>query len=255
MTLKEIRESELLEYYALDLLTEKQRSEVEQYLVQYPDLNKDYLEIQQSLQSYAQSQGVAPKRDLKSDILNKVKPNIPPSNKNAPNADTSTLKYLIPILGLALLGATYFAWKTTNEYNDLQVQFEDYKTNCEEENIKNEQQVFALQQLTSPGNRSLKIEPTNQYPETDLILHTNNATRKNFIQVTNLPNISEGQAYQLWSLKRDTPPIPLTVFGENDASIIPIDFEEGTGTYAITIEQEGGAQTPNLDQLIGTVTL
>ena len=105
------------------------------------------------------------------------------------------------------------------------------------------------------ANRILNMTPTSGYPETQLLFHINTVDRQNFIQVQNLPGIAANQAFQLWSLKPGVDPIPLTVFKQGDDFIIPVDFEEGTGTYAITIEAEGGAQVPTLERLIGTVTV
>jgi len=45
----------------------------------------------------------------------------------------------------------------------------------------------------------------------------------------------------------------LTVFKKGDNYILPVDFEEGTQTYAITIEKAEGVQVPTLSRLIGTI--
>ena len=49
-------------------------------------------------------------------------------------------------------------------------------------------------------------------------------------------------------------PVPLDVF-QGDEKILEVAFEEGTETYAITIEPLGGQESSNLDNLIGTISV
>ena len=107
-------------------------------------------------------------------------------------------------------------------------------------------------QISSKRNTPIFFAATDNYSETKLILHYNPSDRRNYIQVSNLPTLEAGQAFQLWSLKDGVDPIPLTVFSKEDGDLIPVDFEEGTGTYAITIEKAGGVDSPTLTRLIGT---
>lgn len=47
----------------------------------------------------------------------------------------------------------------------------------------------------------------------------------------------------------------MDVFEFDGSQFIEVDFEENTNAYAITIEEKGGAQSPNLDMLIGVFSV
>jgi len=268
--LNEIRESGLIEYYVLGLLSDQEVKEVEGYLVQYPELQVDYFEIQRSIQAYAQTNGIEPKIGLENSILSTIREsgdqskvtsseNSKSSNerKEISNDNSSGLWKDFFLVGL-LLSTLFFAWKsntTSNSLDTLQTEFDALETQCDSIKDIQTQKIENFKKLSSHNNRTLDLTPTDRYKETSLLFHINNVEKQNFIQIKNVPSIASNQAFQLWSLKDGQDPIPLTVFKDGDDIVIPVDYEDGTGTYAITIEDENGAQSPTLSRLIGTVSV
>ena len=57
----------------------------------------------------------------------------------------------------------------------------------------------------------------------------------------------------MWSIKANQAPAPLNIFDIPEDGLVEVQFVEGTEVYAITIEPEGGRDTPTLENLIGTV--
>jgi hypothetical protein len=270
VNIKEIRESGMLEYYVLGLLSEQDAQKVEGFLVQYPELRFDHLEIQKSLQEYAKSEGVAPKRNLEKDIIKLIeakgaknlKPNnsganTPSKNNIASNSSDSRWFKNVLLFSLGALTAfsVWFAFDKNNDFDRLQREYEALEATCDSIQIYQDQKIKLYDELNNPNGKALEITPTDTYKKTSIIFHYNPIDKKNFIQIKNLPVIATNQAYQLWSLKDGVDPIPLTVFNQENGFIVPVDFEEGTGTYAITIEDEKGATVPTLTRLIGTVSV
>jgi len=272
VTVKEIRESGLLEYYVLGLLSEEEMLQVDRHLVDYPELKFDFLEIQKAVQAYAKAQGVVPKRNFEDDILRDIAENgakdvvnprsvnnqSPKANSSAQSKDNSGgMSGKIGFLMLAAFGllAAWWGWNNSNQYKSAQKELSALQSECDSLGIVQNRQIEQYELLISEGNQSLKIAPTDNYQETDLLFHFNPVQKQNFIQISNMPSIAANQAFQLWSLKDGVDPIPLTVFKNGNDLLIPVDFEEGTGTYAITIEDEAGALSPTLTRLIGTITV
>lgn len=268
MTVNDIRKSGLLEYYVLGLLSEAQLREVEGYLVEFPELQKDLLEIQGSMQIFAQKQGIAPTRSLKSDIIKNIRDEgskTPVESKmqtdkkeaaKSANNKSNIGNALAVVFALATLAAAYFAYNKYDENQNLESSYTVLQKECEEKESELLEKLEIFDALNNPKNKILTMTPTEGYQETDLIFHTNSESKKNYIQIRNLPEIADNQAFQLWSLKGgDSAPIPLTVFKDGDNYIVEVDFENGTGTYAITIEKEGGVESPTLSRLIGTVNV
>ena len=267
MNIEEIRESGMLEQYVLGLLSEQDVLKVQGYLSLYPTLQKDYLEIQLAIQNYAKSEGVVPRTNLEAAIkalvsaegsqvpVNK-KVQSSPSDSNAKSSGNSSnfgKKLFLFALGAMTMFSTWYAFQKHTENKDLQNSFNIIKKDCEDEQTRQNEVINQYEQLNNPSSKTLNFTPTDGYNETNLLFHFNPVDQQNYIQIKNLPAIAANQAFQLWSLKDGVDPIPLTVFKQGDNFIVPVDFEEGTGTYAITIEDENGASVPTLTRLIGTV--
>lgn len=73
MTDKEIRESGIIEYYALGLLTKQEEKSVANYIRVNPALKMDYIEIQNSLEALARSVKAPLKRDLIETIIQAIR--------------------------------------------------------------------------------------------------------------------------------------------------------------------------------------
>lgn len=260
MTLKEIRESGLLELYLIGSLDGSERSVVEKALVDYPELSEDLERIGGTLQGYAAAHSVEPSAQLKTRLMDQIS-----ETKSTTSAETSgtrkgssaNLSQLWP--GLAALLAIvcgvlgYLLNQAKNESNQIQTIHNNLEQTCDSLRQRNEIQFATLENLTNPNNLVIPVTPTEKYSSTDLYFHHNEVNRKNYVQIRNLPEIDNStQSFQLWSLKGSDPPIPLDVFQSDGSNLIEVAFVDATNVYAITIEPRGGSQSPTLDDLIGT---
>ena len=217
------------------------------------------MEIQKSLHVYAAAQGVKPLKDLSTDVIKTIKDNKGTENDHNPMSDRSSdqegwfggWKSLL-LSALIALGGLFFFLNVKGELDTLQKKYAVLQEDCDSISNSLHTRIDMYDQISSKRNTPIFFAATDNYSETKLILHYNPSDRRNYIQVYNLPTLEAGQAFQLWSLKDGVDPIPLTVFSKEDGDLIPVDFEEGTGTYAITIEKAGGVDSPTLTRLIGT---
>ena len=257
MTSKEIRESGLLELYALDEITDVNRKIVERAIAKDPDLLAELQQIDLALFNFAKVNGVEPSNSLKDEILENVrstKDNILPQTKEQKIPERRRSRMGSNWLLLSLLtGSLLFIGYQFNSIQGYEAQLQNTLADCDSlatVQSKNMEQLIAIQ---DPSNNFYAFTATEKYSSTDIILLSNTSSEKNFLKIDNLPELNANQTFKLWSLKADQDPIPLTVFVGERGAIIPLDFEEGTSTYAVTIEQQGGALVPNLEQLIATV--
>lgn len=260
MTSKEIRESGLLELYALNEITDVNRKIVETAIAKDPDLLAELQQIDRALFNFAEANGVEPSSSLKDEILENVRSNVSkdiPSNKmeqKVPERRRSRSGSSWLLLSL-LVGSMLFIGYQFNSIQGYQAQLQSTLADCDSLATVQSQNMEQLMAIQDPSNNFYAFTATEKFSSTDIILLSNTSSEKNFLKIDNLPEITANQSFQLWSLKPDQDPIPLTVFVGEKGAIIPLDFEEGTSTYAITIEQKGGALVPNLEQLIATVNV
>lgn len=249
MSLNDIRESGLLELYVLGELSTHDRAEVEAAILKYPELKQEIKEIENAFFQYSNFiKEKAPSKVL-DNLLNQTSDS---EDKSMPKSNNNFLSW---ILGGLLLISSYFIFNLYNESTDLSETLEKERIECEEEKENSEYNKKLLEFLSNPNNELIQVSPTERFANTQLLLFSNPDQKKNILQVQNLPTLANNQSFQLWSLKGNQAPIPMDVFEDSDNKFIELGFEENTNTYAITIEQSGGAQSPNLDMLIGVFNL
>jgi anti-sigma-K factor RskA len=252
--LEEIRSSGLLELYVLDQLSPAEKAEVETHLGMYPELRKDLNEIERSFEVFAASAAIQPPPGVKERILVAIRKDrlVEPSVKPHPGSWWPAVAAIFA-LGLLVLG--YLFYQQGKDKSILEKQFITFRDTCDTRTNDLTRQIEFLRQFTDPNNRILAFQATPGFSTTDLYLHINPVTKKNFIQVRNLPDIASNQSFELWSIKGSEAPARLDVFDAPAIGLLEVAFVEGTDVYAITIEPKGGKDTPTMENLIGTVSV
>lgn len=260
LNVKDIKDSGLLELYVLGDISQEERSMVRTALIKFPELHKDIREIEFSLLQYAKLHSVEPSAGLKDNIIKELSQSNVATNKldsnSASSASMSRRNYFIPLIFSLLAALGLLAWTIfqNGERKKIESQYQKDQIICDSLLQVNQVKDQLFIALSDPGNRIIEVDPTEKYSGTNLYVHYNQATQKNYIQLVDLPAINANQSYQLWSLKETGDPIPLDVF-QGDEKIFEFTFEEGTNAYAITIEPRGGQTSPTLENLIGVIPL
>ena len=242
----------------MDQLSPAEKAEVDGYVSLYPELKQDLREIEISLEIFAMSAATPAPPGLKDKILGEIRGSATPEGPASKPPGKSSFGLWSAIAAILGLGVVVFGFLLSQKNNDVEVlrrQLVIARDSCDQNTQRLTSQLEILQQLTFPDNKILPFTATPGYASTDLYLHINTVTKRSFIQVRNLPDLAANQSFQLWSLKPNVAPAPLTVFDIPEDGLIEVAFEEGTDTYAITIEPKGGRDTPTLEQLIGTVSV
>jgi anti-sigma-K factor RskA len=250
LTLSEIRESGLLELYVLGDLSPSERLDVERAIRAYPELRDDIAGIEQALKHYAFAHSIAPGSNVLDNTLNSLDNTGGSSGSTKSSGGSNFWTGLLGLVCIVFAGLTgYYSYNYQQAQRAL-AESEAALANCESEKEALRQPVAELEDLRRSENLVVAIEPTERYPDTRILFYNNSAAGRNFLALADLPQLESGQAFQLWALKSGSDPIPLDVFDDSER-LIPVSFEPGTASYAITIEQLPGAQSPNLDQLVG----
>lgn len=255
MTLKEIRESGLLELYVIGETSPEDNKVVEAALVAHPALKYDMAEIEATLKVYSDLHAIKPSDQVLQDILAKTKATAATPSSTTAALDTSAVirpfKLAAIAASLLLLGATFMWFQQKN----INAELADSIVICEEEQKEKDKELDLFNQINNPQNIVVQLNSTEKYPEAIMYLHTNIESQRNFIQMMNLPEISDSQSYQLWSLKDGLAPIPLDVFENQNGTFLEVGYENETKTYAITVEPKGGRTEPTLENLVGTFSI
>ncbi len=237
----------------MDQLSPVERAEVEAHLFTYPELRNDLKEIERSLEIFAVTAAMKSPAGVKDRIMDAIRND--GGSGNAKGGSGSIWPFLSIIFGLLTLVLGYLFYQKSNDTKNLENEIVAVRDTCQTRNNELNNQLNQLRQLTQPANKILPFTATPNFASTDIYLHTNKATKRNFIQVRNLPAIAANQSYELWSITTGQAPKPLNVFDAPANGLIEVTYVEGTDVYAITIEAKGGVQSPTMSNLIGTVSV
>ena len=236
----------------MDQLSTAERAEVESHLVTFPELRVDLNEIERALEFFAKATALSAPAGLKTKIMDALKDEFIPDTRSGSGGIWRLFAFLF---GLGLVVMAYLFMQRNNQLNSSEQELAALRDTCQTTQQRLNSQLQLLQQLTVPQNKIIPFTATPGFASTDIYLHHNAATKRNFIQVRSLPALTADQTYELWSIKTGQAPKRMDLFGSPANGLVEVQYVEGTDVYAITIEKAGGVDSPTMTNLIGTVAV
>lgn len=265
MDIKKYIASGILENYALGLVSENERQEVERMLVAYPELRTELQAIEEALEGFAQANALPLPEGLEEAALGKIDSllkNSPQKSSKAPEAvpGGKSLRSPLIILGVstALLAALciycYFQHQeTVRELNQVQRQLRNLQTDFDAQTGRINELEIQNAILRDTSNQFTLMKGTANAPDGAVAaVHLNPLKNTIYLDVLNLRPAPLDKQYELWAIV-DGAPVNIGVFEvqtEADSSFIEIPFIENAAAFAVTLENKGAAKaTPDLSQL------
>lgn len=256
MNIKEYISSGILELYVLGQLSEKEMAEVRAMQNKHVEVRREIFEIELALEKYGQIQGLNTPSNVEQNIFENLPPQTLTSNTTKAKNEISKTQWktFALLFGFcAALGVWMYFIQGKKHQSQLQTVQIALKT-CDSLQSVHLKEMAVLRAINEPENQIVPLVASKNYAGISIYLHHNKKNGQNFIQLLQLPTINEDQAFQLWALKPGADPMPLDVFTQSN-TILPVTFVDGAPTYAITIEPKGGSQSPNLNLLLGTMSI
>lgn len=265
MNEQEIIASGILELYVCGSLSESDIREVETAITTYPNLKKEIEIIESSLITLAENVSPPLSTVVWTYILKTIQ-----NAKGIGNTSTREKSFnWVGVTGWAaailLLGGLFWAMNqkniledkvdfTTTENADLEDQLKTTKKDLlETENVIAVLRDDAFNTIALPGNKDVA-------PEAFAKVIYNKRDGIAYIDAKGLPTPPKGKVYQVWSLLME-PLTPSSMGLLSELSAVQPNlykfekFPVAEG-FGITLEPEGGSETPTLSQLyvLGTVS-
>ncbi|PVW11609.1 anti-sigma factor [Marixanthomonas spongiae] len=264
MNAQELIESGNLELYVAGSLSAEEAKEVEDAIEQHPEVKEQVELIEDSVITLAEA--VSP--PLSALIWSQIVENIN-RVRSISERKPSTNWGAITGWAAAILALAGIFWML-KEKNDLQDRVRYTTTQnavLEEKANKAESQLAEAEDVldivrskeyntyTLPGNQAVA-------PQSFAKVYLNKKDKIAYIDAKGLPEPPRGKVYQVWSLTMQ-PLTPTSVglldsYAESDTKLFRVDMGAvaATEAFGITLEPEGGSETPTMDQLytLGKVT-
>ena len=262
MEIKEYISSGILELYVYGALSESESAEVTRVLKEYPEIKAEVEEIEEALISL--SSATAPYDPEY--VLLSIKDKLSRKNITMPVRRKRTnwpahLGWAASIL--FLIGLFLLFDKNQELRESLQVlQAENAQIETEIAAARNDAEK-TRELLNALRDRNILEGPLQGQeiaPEAYATVYWDKNKNITYIDAKDLPTPPEGMVYQVWSLKMN-PLAPNSIglldeFETDENKIFKLENANLSEGFGITLEPQGGSETPNLERLytLGTVS-
>lgn len=255
-------ESGILELYVAGALSEKENKEVYLLLRQHPEIQKEVEQIEAAITELTAAAAPKTGRGSFDTIKTKIQNQSTTNTAESKVVTMARSKYdWITYTGWAaafIIGAGLL-W-TLNQIKDL----ESTLTSAEIENAYLEEQIaHAKTDLAASKNLlnilrdkdiiSVPLGGQGEFANTYAKVYWNKNDNSIYLDAQGLPEAPAGKVYQVWSLKLNplTPTSLGTIddFNTDDNKIFAIANANESEAFGITLEPEGGSETPTMEQL------
>ncbi|QYA26851.1 anti-sigma factor [Gramella sp. MT6] len=259
MNIQEYISSGILELYVYGALTEAESREVSQALKEHPEIRKEVEEIENALQRLSSSaapnyNAEAVLASIKQKLSQKAEPKVVEIDRDE---GTNWVSYIGWAATILLLVGLFFVFEDKNELRE-QLNAEKAKTARMEQQIadarENKEKAEELLAVLRDKNVSkVPLQGQNAAPGAYAAVYWNKEENKAYIDAKDLPEPPRGKVYQVWSLKLE-PLTPTSIglldeFSLDDNKIFTLENANESQAFGITLEPEGGSESPTMDQL------
>lgn len=263
MNTKEYISSGIIESYILGLASSEEAGILECVMKNNAEVKAAVEEAQQTLESLATVQAVAPPEDLKSKIWNKIqqeqmaeeiKPAIPadiPSAKPQEeiriqgNSNWKAFAVAASILFLVSVAGNLFWMNSRSVTRDELAKLQTEKKN---QDLALQKMNEKMAMVSNPDMKMVMLKGVEKHTDAKAMVFWNTKTKEVYLNAGSLPKAPEGMQYQLWAIT-DGKPVSAGMYTENKDSKIALANIPDAQAFAITLEKQGGSPTPTMENM------
>ncbi|WP_404828020.1 anti-sigma factor [Flagellimonas crocea] len=257
MDVNEYIASGKLELYVAGALSPEENLEVQHYAIQYPEIRKEIEAIEKAILKLTAA--ASPK--MPQDGFAKIKEELDDVIPFAPQASSERKTSWGSYLGWAasiLLAVGLFWMYTENSKLKSEIELTNQEKQSLEDILSDTQEEITsketlLQEIRDKNVTVIALGGQTVSPSSYAKAYWNKEESKVIIDAQGLPEPPDGFTYQVWSLKLD-PLTPTSLgllddFASQDSRLFTLENANESEAFGITLEPEGGSETPTLEQL------
>jgi anti-sigma-K factor RskA len=253
MNVKEYIASGILELYVYGALPEDESAEVTKMIKKYPEVRAEVEEIEKALILLSRAAAPGNTDTMMPPVNKKIVPEERIQRKQRKNwaAYMGWAASLIFLVGLFLV--YYQNIELRRSLQALEAENAQIETQIAEAREDSEKTQELLDILRSRNIIQIQLEGQEPAPEAYATAYWDREKNITLIDAKELPTPPPGMVYQVWSLKMQ-PLTPtnlglLDSFEEDENKIFRLENTNASEGFGITLEPEGGSETPTLERL------
>lgn len=265
MNVKEYISSGIIEAYVMGMTSSEEAEEFERMCATHAEVRNARDLFEQQLEQNAIAVGIQPPRKLKSLILSeieieaqKIAPRTIISEPEKPQAiqmfriAPSFWKYVAAASIVLLIGSTFLNFYFFSQYknaNHLYTQL--LASNTELVNrfnvlqAKSDNYVAAMEMANDSNVAVVKMRGVPAHDAERATVYWDKRTKDVYLMINNLPQPPAGKQYQLWAIVNGQPVDAGLVNWEMSNMKVPIKNVPAAQAFAVTLEKEGGSESPS----------
>lgn len=236
-------QSGLIDQYILGTASPSEITEVEHYIATYPEVYKEYQQLQDNLEILAKANAV----EAPAFVLDKIKhaidekPTITLQTNAAPTKRSAWFRYSIAasIAAFIFAGTAAFLFlKNKSLLHENQVVVDeifDLRSDIEKNNQKLDDVMRQFMKLNNPDTEKYVLRGNGRAKDLKTVAYINAKDKTSMIDVVSLPKLPENQSYQIWAELQDRM-VNLGILDANNRKLKSIPYMEDALSLSITIE-------------------
>jgi outer membrane murein-binding lipoprotein Lpp len=240
---EQIISSGLLEAYVMGNTTPIESAQVEQFRLQYPEVNNEILAIEETMEAYAFANAITPSHDIKNKISMALQM---PTQTVLPN-NISKVVTLSPWRNIAaasialLIGSAIFNVLYFSKYKNANAKYAESEKAIATLNANLSESSNDMNVIRSKYSLPLKLKPDIAPKDADAKIYWLTNTGEIYIDPSNLPATPKGMQYQLWAIV-DGKAIDAGLIVSKDGTLKMQKMKTfgKAQAFAVTLEVEGG---------------
>ena len=265
MDIEQYIASGILETYVLGELAEEERREVEQIAAEYLEVQREIRRIEETLEALVFKAAIQPAPNVKGQLMRrigdtsaeqeKVERKTEPLIREHP-ATTSWMKYAMAACVALLLFTSFTSLYFWNQWKNAEQQLDELVAQnqviAEQYNQVNNQYEQALESLQIANDTAftkVNMQGLDIAPNAYAVVYWNTNSEEVYLNPAGLPQPITDKQYQLWAIVNGQP-VDAGVFEVQEGNaLIKMQNIQGASAFAITLEPQGGSESPTLDAM------
>ncbi|GLU44331.1 anti-sigma factor [Allomuricauda sp. NBRC 101325] len=258
MDVKEYIASGILELYVAGVLSPEENLEVQHFALQYPEIQDEIEAIEKAVMELTKTASPKLPENGFSKIKAEIEDVIPFTPEAAPKKGPTPWSSYLGWAASILLAVGLFWMYTENSKLKSEIELSNQENQGLQEILTNTQEEITfkenlLQQIRDKNVTVIALGGQAVSPTSYAKAYWNKDENKVIIDAQGLPEPPDGFTYQVWSLKLD-PLTPTSIgllsdFTSIDTKLFTLDNVNESEAFGITLEPEGGSESPTLEQL------
>ncbi|MGS2725090.1 anti-sigma factor domain-containing protein [Psychroserpens sp. BH13MA-6] len=234
-------QSGLLDKYILDETSASESLKVEHYIETYPEVESEYLRLQDNLEILAKANAVEAPSFVLDSVINSIEDDTTPVVKMTTSRRRTPWYSIAASVIAVVFGATAFMMYQQNQelLRENQVVVDeifDLRSDIDNNNKKLDDVMRQFMKLNNPETEKYVLRGNERAKDLKTVAYINAVEKTSMIDVVSLPQLPENHSYQIWAEMQDRM-INLGILDPSDTELQSIPYMEDALGLAITIEQ------------------